>query len=199
MKISANTKRAIIRFINRSRLTETRHIDYSASLIYTRSFYPKLMELSGISRIEDGIRAISLCICRNNNAASTPYNALSRASEVKLLRFTIKNISYYIGCGCIFNNKFEPILLTYTIFDKLFNDELLDTNTTTVFINNAYVNNDNVFNNFLSKKIIPVLFEQNIEVRLLDNEKIKKLVVKPFGVEMTKEGYWNLINLEQCL
>ncbi len=199
MKISANTKRAIIRFINRSRLTETCHIDYSASLIYNHNCYPKLLDLSGIGRVEDGVRAVSLSICRNNNVASTPYNALSRASELKLLRFTIKNISYYIGCGCIFNNKFEPILLTYIIFDKLFNDELLDTNTTTVFINNAYVNNDNVFNNFLSKKIIPVLFEQNIEVRLLDNEKIKKLVVKPFGVEMTKEGYWNLINLEQCL
>lgn len=196
MKISANTKRAIIRFINKSRLTETSRIDYSASLIYKRNFFPKLMELSGINRIEDGIRAISLCICRDNNEASTPYNALSRASEVKLLRFTIKNTSYYIGCGCIFNNKFEPILLTYKIYDRLFNNELQDTNTTTVFINNAYVNNDNVFNNFLSKKIIPVLFEQNIEVRLLDNEKIKKLVVKPYGVELTNAEYWYLINKE---
>ena len=52
---------------------------------------------------------------------------------------------------------------------------------------------DNIFNNFLSKKIIPVLFEQTMEIRLLDPLRINRLVIKPNNIELTKEAYWSLI------
>ena len=196
MKISAKTRKAIIRFLTNPRLVEKSNIDYSASLIYNIDCFPRLLYLSA-NRIENGIRAVSLNIVRNGVcSAANPCEALLKSCGSQISRFSIQNKIYYIGCGCIFNNEFEPILLTYmtadTLFDTLF-ARFERNDVSVIFINNAYVNNDNIFNNFLSKKIIPVLFEKTMEIRLLDPLRINRLVIKPNNIELTKEAYWNLI------
>lgn len=192
MKISAKTRNAITKFFNNPRLVEKSNIDYSASLIYNIDCFPRLLYRFA-SKIENGIRAVSLNIIRNKVcSAANPCEALLKSCGTQISRFSIQNKIYYIGCGCIFNNEFEPILLTYITADTLFarfqGDDVL-----VIFINNTYVNNDNIFNNFLSKKIIPVLFEQKIEIRLLDPLRINRLVIKPNNIELTKEEYWRLI------
>lgn len=196
MKISAKTRNAITRFFNNPRLIEKSNIDYSASLIYNIDCFPRLLyrfASSYASRIEDGVGAVSLNIIRNGVcSAANPCEALLKSCGTQISRFSIQNKIYYIGCGCIFNNEFEPILLTYITTDTLF-ARLQGNDVTVIFINNAYVNNDNIFNNFLSKKIIPVIFEQTMEVRLLDPLRINRLVIKPNNIELTKETYWNLI------
>ena len=196
MKISAKTRNAITKFFNNPRLVEKSNIDYSASLIYNIDCFPRLLYLSA-NRIENGIRAVSLNIVRNGVcSAANPCEALLKSCGSQISRFSIQNKIYYIGCGCIFNNEFEPILLTYmtadTLFDTLF-ARFERNDVSVIFINNAYVNNDNIFNNFISKKIIPVLFEQKMEIRLLDPLRINRLVIKPNNIELTKEAYWNLI------
>lgn len=192
MKISAKTRNTITRFFNNPRLIEKSNIDYSASLIYNIDCFPRLL-YQFANRIENGVRAVSLNIIRDRvYYAANPCEALLRSCENQILRFSIQNKIYYIGCGCIFNNEFEPILLTYITAVTLF-ARLQRNDVSVIFINNAYVNNDNIFNNFLSKKIIPVLFEQTMEIRLLDPLRINRLVIKPNNIELTKEAYWNLI------
>lgn len=192
MKISAKTRNAITRFFNNPRLVEKSNIDYSASLIYNIDCFPRLLYRFA-RKIENGIRAVSLNIIRNGVcSAANPCEALLKSSGNQISRFNIQNKIYYIGCGCIFNNEFEPILLTYITTDNLF-ARLQGNDVSVIFINNAYVNNDNIFNNFLSKKIIPVLFEQTMEIRLLDPLRINRLVIKPNNIELTKEAYWRLI------
>ena len=196
MKISVKTRNAITRFFNNPRLVEKSNIDYSASLIYNIDCFPKLLYRFA-RKIENGVRAVSLNIVRNGVcSAANPCEALLKSCGDQISRFNIQNKIYYIGCGCIFNNEFEPILLTYITADTLF-ARLQGNDVSIIFINNAYVNNDNIFNNFLSKKIIPVLFEQTMEIRLLDPLRINRLVIKPNNIELTKETYWNLIINEQ--
>lgn len=196
MKISEKTRNAITRFLNNPRLIEKSNIDYSASLVYNIDCFPKLLYRFA-SKIENGLRAVSLNIIRNKvYSAANPCEALLKSCGNQISRFNIQNKIYYIGCGCIFNNEFEPILLTYVTADTLF-ARLQGNNVSVAFINNAYVNNDNIFNNFLSKKIIPVLFEQTMEIRLLDPLRINRLVIKPNNIELTKETYWNIIINEQ--
>lgn len=194
MKMSIKTRNAIIHFLNNARLTEKSNIDYSASLVYNIDCFPQFFpRLLYTNRIENGLRAISLNIVRNGvRSVKNPCEALLRSCGNQISRFSIQNKIYYIGCGFIFNNEFEPILLTYITTDTLFPRNSTDKVSVT-FINNAYVNNDNIFNNFLSKKIIPVLFEQKMEVRLLDPLRINRLVIKPNNIELTKEAYWSLI------
>lgn len=192
MKISAKTRNAITRFLNNPRLIEKSNIDYSASLIYNIDCFPRLL-YQFANRIENGVRAVSLNIIRDRVCfAANPCEALLRSCGNQISRFNIQNKIYYIGCGCIFNNEFEPILLTYITADTLF-ARLQGDDVSVIFINNAYVNNDNIFNNFLSKKIIPVLIEQTMEIRLLDPLRINRLVIKPNNIELTKEAYWSLI------
>ena len=192
MKISAKTRNAITRFLNNPRLVEKSNIDYSASLIYNIDCFPRLLYRFA-SKIENGVRAVSLNIVRNGVCyAANPCEALLKSCGNQISRFSIQNKIYYIGCGCIFNNEFEPILLTYITADTLF-ARLQGNDVSVIFINNAYVNNDNIFNNFLSKKIIPVLFKQTMEIRLLDPLRINRLVIKPNNIELTKETYWRLI------
>lgn len=192
MKISAKTRNAITRFLNNPRLIEKSNIDYSASLIYNIDCFPRLLYRFA-RKIENGVRAVSLNIIRNGVcSAANPCEALLKSCGTQISRFSIQNKIYYIGCGCIFNNEFEPILLTYITTDNLF-ARLQENYVSVIFINNTYVNNDNIFNNFLSKKIIPVLFEQTMEIRLLDPLRINRLVIKPNNIELTKEAYWNLI------
>lgn len=192
MKISAKTRNAITRFLNNPRLVEKSNIDYSASLIYNIDCFPRLL-CQYASKIENGVRAVSLNIVRNGVCyATNPCEALLKSCGNQISRFSIQNKIYYIGCGCIFNNEFEPILLTYITADTLF-ARFQRNDVSVIFINNAYVNNDNIFNNFLSKKIIPVLFEQTMEIRLLDPLRINRLVIKPNNIELTKEAYWSLI------
>lgn len=192
MKISAKTRNAITKFLNNPRLIEKSNIDYSASLIYNIDCFPRLLYRFA-RKIENGIRAVSLNIIRNGVcSAANPCEALLKSCGTQILRFSIQNKIYYIGCGCIFNNEFEPILLTYITADTLF-ARFQGDDVSVIFINNAYVNNDNIFNNFLSKKIIPVLFEQKMEIRLLDPLRINRLVIKPNNIELTKEEYWRLI------
>lgn len=198
MKISAKTRNAIIRFLNNPYLLEKSNIDYSASLIYNIDCFPRLLHPRLLhrvaSRIENEVRAVSLNIIRNGvYYAANPCEALLKSCGSQISRFNIQNKIYYIGCCCIFNNEFEPILLTYTTADTLF-ARLQGNDVSVIFINNAYVNNDNIFNNFLSKKIIPVLFEQAMEIRLLDPLRINRLVIKPNNIELTKEEYWRIIN-----
>lgn len=196
MKISAKTRNAITRFLTNPRLVEKSNIDYSASLIYNIDCFPRLLYRFA-RKIENGVRAVSLNIIRNGVcSAANPCEALLKSCGNQISRFSIQNKIYYIGCGCIFNNEFEPILLTYITTDTLF-DRFQGDDASVIFINNAYVNNDNIFNNFLSKKIIPVLFEQTMEVRLLDPLKINRLVIKPNNIELTKEVYWRLIMNKQ--
>lgn len=192
MKISAKTRNAITRFFNNPRLVEKSNIDYSASLIYNIDCFPRLLYRFA-RKIENGVGAVSLNIIRNGvYSAANPCEALLKSCGTQISRFSIQNKIYYIGCGCIFNNEFEPILLTYITTDTLF-DRFQGDDASVIFINNAYVNNDNIFNNFISKKIIPVLFEQTMEIRLLDPLRINRLVIKPNNIELTKETYWNLI------
>jgi hypothetical protein len=192
MKISAKTRNAITRFITNPRLVEKSNIDYSASLIYNIDCFPRLLYRFA-RKIENGVRAVSLNIIRNGVCSvANPCEALLKSCGNQISRFSIRNKIYYIGCGCIFNNEFEPILLTYITTDTLF-ARLQGNDVSVIFINNAYVNNDNIFNNFLSKKIIPVLFEQTMEIRLLDPLRINRLVIKPNNIELTKEAYWSLI------
>ena len=192
MKISVKTRNAITRFFNNPRLIEKSNIDYSASLIYNIYCFPRLLYWFA-NRIENGVRAVSLNIIRNGVcSAANPCEALLKSCGNQISRFSIRNKIYYIGCGCIFNNEFEPILLTYITADTLF-ARLQGNYVSVIFINNAYVNNDNIFNNFLSKKIIPVLVEQTMEIRLLDPLRINRLVIKPNNIELTKEAYWSLI------
>lgn len=196
MKISAKTRNAITKFLNNSRLIEKSNIDYSASLIYNIDCFPRLLYRFA-RKIENGVRAVSLNIIRNGVcSAANPCEALLKSCGTQISRFSIQNKIYYIGCGCIFNNEFEPILLTYITADTLF-ARFQGDNVSVIFINNAYVNNDNIFNNFLSKKIIPVLFEQKMEIRLLDPLRINRLVIKPNNIERTKEVYWRLIMNKQ--
>ena len=196
MKISNKTRNVITRFITNPNLVEKSNIDYSASLIYNIDCFPKLLYRFA-RKIENGVRAVSLNIVRNGVcSAANPCEALLKSCGSQISRFNIQNKIYYIGCGCIFNNEFEPILLTYITADTLF-ARLQGNDVSVIFINNAYVNNDNIFNNFLSKKIIPVLFEQTMEIRLLDPLRINRLVIKPNNIELTKETYWNLIINEQ--
>ena len=192
MKISVKTKNAITRFFNSPRLVEKSNIDYSASLLYNIDCFPRLLYRFA-RKIENGVRAVSLNIVRNGVcSAANPCEALLKSCGTQISRFSIQNKIYYIGCGCIFNNEFEPILLTYITADTLF-ARLQGNDVSVIFINNAYVNNDNIFNNFLSKKIIPVLFELKVEIRLLDPLRINRLVIKPNNIELTKEAYWSLI------
>ena len=193
MKISNKTRNAITRFFNNPRLVEKKsNIDYSASLIYNIDCFPRLLYRFA-SKIQNGVRAVSLNIIRNGVcSAANPCEALLKSCGEQISRFNIQNKIYYIGCGCIFNNEFEPILLTYITADTLF-ARFQGNYESVIFINNAYVNNDNIFNNFLSKKIIPVLFEQKMEIRLLDPLRINRLVIKPNNIEPTKEVYWRLI------
>ena len=192
MKISNKTRNVITRFITNPNLVEKSNIDYSASLIYNIDCFPKLLYRFA-RKIENGVRAVSLNIVRNGVcSAANPCEALLKSCGSQISRFNIQNKIYYIGCGCIFNNEFEPILLTYITADTLF-ARLQGNDVSVIFINNAYVNNDNIFNNFLSKKIIPVLFEQTMEIRLLDPLRINRLVIKPNNIELTKEAYWRLI------
>lgn len=196
MKISAKTRNAITKFLNNPCLIEKSNIDYSASLIYNIDCFPRLLYRFA-RKIENGIRAVSLNIIRNGVcSAANPCEALLKSSGTQISRFSIQNKIYYIGCGCIFNNEFEPILLTYITADTLF-ARFQGDDVSVIFINNAYVNNDNIFNNFLSKKIIPVLFEQKMEIRLLDPLRINRLVIKPNNIELTKEVYWRLIMNKQ--
>lgn len=196
MKISAKTKNAIIRFLTNPCLIEKSNIDYSASLIYNIDCIPRLLYRFA-RNIENGLRAVSLNIVRNRVCpVANPCEALLKSCGTQISRFSIQNKIYYIGCGCIFNNEFEPILLTYIIDDTLFSRFQGD-DASVIFINNAYVNNDNIFNNFLSKKIIPVLFEQTMEIRPLDPLRINRLVIKPNNIELTKEVYWRLITNKQ--
>ena len=196
MKISNKTRNAITRFFNNPHLVEKSNIDYSASLIYNIDCFPRLLYRFA-KKIENGVRAVSLNIIRNGVCyAANPCEALLKSCGTQISHFSIQNKIYYIGCGCIFNNEFEPILLTYITADTLF-DRFQGDDASVIFINNTYVNNDNIFNNFLSKKIIPVLFEQKMEIRLLDPLRINRLVIKPNNIELTKETYWNLIINEQ--
>lgn len=196
MKISAKTRNAITKFLNNPRLIEKSNIDYSASLIYNIDCFPRLLYRFA-RKIENGIRAVSLNIIRNGVcSAANPCEALLKSCGTQISRFSIQNKIYYIGCGCIFNNEFEPILLTYITADTLF-ARFQGDDVSVIFINNAYVNNDNIFNNFISKKIIPVLFEQKMEIRLLDPLRINRLVIKPNNIELTKEVYWRLIMNKQ--
>lgn len=196
MKISVKTRNAITRFLNNPRLIEKSNIDYSASLIYNIDCFPRLL-YQFARKIENGVRAVSLNIVRNGVCyAANPCEALLKSCGNQISRFSIQNKIYYIGCGCIFNNGFEPILLTYITADTLF-ARFQGDDVPVIFINNAYVNNDNIFNNFLSKKIIPVIFEQTMEIRLLDPLRINRLVIKPNNIELTKETYWNIIIDEQ--
>ena len=192
MKISAKTRKAIIRFLTNPRLVEKSNIDYSASLIYNIDYFPRLL-YQFERRIENEVRSVSLNIIRNGVCSvANSCEALLKSCGSQISRFNIQNKIYYIGCGCIFNNEFEPILLTYITADTLF-ARFQGDDASVIFINNAYVNNDNIFNNFLSKKIIPVLFEKTMEIRLLDPLRINRLVIKPNNIELTKEAYWNLI------
>ena len=120
MKISNKTRNAITRFFNNPRLVEKSNIDYSASLIYNIDCFPRLLYRFA-RKIENGVRAVSLNIVRNGVcSAANPCEALLKSCGTQISRFNIQNKIYYIGCGCIFNNEFEPILLTYITADTLF-------------------------------------------------------------------------------
>ena len=120
MKISNKTRNTITRFLTNPCLVEKSNIDYSASLIYNIDCFPRLLyQFAG--RIENGVRAVSLNIVRNGVCfAANPCEALLKSCGTQISRFSIQNKIYYIGCGCIFNNEFEPILLTYITADTLF-------------------------------------------------------------------------------
>ena len=76
MKISEKTRNAITRFLNNPRLIEKSNIDYSASLVYNIDCFPKLLYRFA-SKIENGLRAVSLNIIRNKvYSAANPCEAL---------------------------------------------------------------------------------------------------------------------------
>lgn len=198
MKISSTTKSIIRHFIGSDSIGIKFKDDYSIALLYTNKCYPTVLGISQISSMQEGLKAVSLNISRKSaNNETTPLNAIKRASNNQLHHYLIDGEHYYLGYSCIFSNNLVPIFLTYVNFSNPVLQNFSGISTITLYINGRYVNNDNKFNNFLSKKMIPTLTLYGYNINILDEEVIKKFALTPINLGTDKKLCWELINKQQ--
>lgn len=169
--------------------------DKSVSLVVKKGYYPLCVGVDcNIS--EKSYIAISGCNngCRIN--VKTLHNAFLYIKKQGFESMCIVNINnniYHIGFGCIFDESYKPLVLTYK---RIFNQGLVRKeiiiSPRALFIKEI--------NDFISKKFIPIISANNIGDIIISN-KIDSLVriVKPLkndfkqDVDKKQKEAWDII------
>lgn len=195
MKIAKSTKYAISKFLTNAFTVTKYKTDYSVSLLYNSKYFPAILGNTYVGDLEDKVRGLPLYTNRNLVRAQTVLKTLKESSKTELSFYSIDDkLRYFIGCGCIFSDKLDPILLSYYNRTDLFGNQLTDHIEKKIFINSLYVNNNNKLNNFISKKIIPAVTAWKCDVVILDESRMNSLVFKPTNSGTVKDLCWAMIN-----
>lgn len=199
MKISDHTKATIFKFLTTADIVHQYKTDYSISLVYNNMCFPKILRKKiDIGNLGNIIRGIPLNIDRCLLKVSSVLKTIKDAPRTKLAFYSVDNsLRYFIGCGCIFNDKLDPVLLSYCNKTDLFGRQHANCLYANIYINASFINNNNKLNNFISKKIIPVATIYKHNVTILDDSKMRSLVFKPNNVGTDKNTCWHMINLRQ--
>lgn len=193
MNFSEKTIKTIRHFFNVN-IVET-SISKSTSLVVTKGYYPLCFNQDNeISNV--GYWAITKYNFTEPYNAKTFYNAftyLKRDDLYIIYDVKINENIYHIGCGCIFDCSYNPLVLVYKKYlrnDRMIKEVLV---SPSVFLIKE-------LNDFITKKFIPVVTLYNIANVIITNEinsfvKIVYPLESDFkqDVDKMQNDAWNLI------